>query len=70
MSKAKIADRKPKRVTLEPGVHHWCSCGRSSAQPMCDGSHRGTDFEPLAFEAEAKEEAHLCRDGAPFPPPT
>ena len=60
MSKAKIADRKPIQVSLEPGTQHWCSCGRSSSQPMCDGSHRGTDFQPLAFEVDEAQEAHLC----------
>jgi methylamine---glutamate N-methyltransferase subunit C len=60
MSKAKIAGRKPIATQLEAGQHHWCACGRSAAQPFCDGAHRGTDFKPLAFEVEAATEAHLC----------
>ncbi len=60
MSKAKIAARKPVAIDLEPGEHHWCSCGRSSGQPLCDGSHRGTDFTPLAFSVDEPTKAHLC----------
>ena len=60
MTKPKIAARKPMRVDLEPGEHHWCACGESNAQPFCDGSHRGTSFTPLAFQVGQAEEAHLC----------
>ncbi len=60
MSQAKIAGRAPMQVDLEPGDHHWCACGRSSAQPFCDGSHRGTGLTPLGFTVETPEQAHLC----------
>lgn len=60
MTKARIADRKPAKVDLEPGEHHWCACGRSSTQPFCDGSHRGTGMEPLAFTVDKAEAAYLC----------
>ena len=26
--------------------YYWCSCGKSSKQPFCDGSHKGTEFTP------------------------
>jgi glutamate synthase domain-containing protein 2/CDGSH-type Zn-finger protein len=45
---------------LEAGEHHWCACGRSASQPFCDGSHRGSGIEPLAFSVDAAETAHLC----------
>ena len=31
--------------------YYWCSCGKSAKQPFCDGSHKGTDFTPLAYKA-------------------
>lgn len=56
-----IADRNPKKVTLETGKeYHWCACGRSKNQPFCDGSHAGTGFSPKAFTPNTSGEAHLC----------
>ncbi|MCC5794992.1 MAG: CDGSH iron-sulfur domain-containing protein [Chromatiales bacterium] len=60
MTKARIAGRQPKEVSLEAGEHHWCACGRSSSQPFCDGSHRGTGIEPLAFTLDKAEDVYLC----------
>ncbi len=55
-----IASRQPVRVKLQRGEHHWCACGRSQAQPFCDGSHRGTPFQPLAFRLEEDKTVSLC----------
>jgi len=61
MSEPMIAARAPKATELEAGEeYHWCACGRSKNQPFCDGSHRGTDFTPVAFRPEVSEEAYLC----------
>ncbi|NQU57335.1 MAG: CDGSH iron-sulfur domain-containing protein, partial [Rhodospirillales bacterium] len=61
MNKPTIAGRKPAKVELQAGeTYHWCSCGKSQNQPFCDGSHRGTTFTPLAFEADETGTAHLC----------
>ena len=61
MKEPKIAEKAPKMVTLEPGTYYWCACGRSQNQPFCDGSHKGTDFVPLAFTVEEKKDAWLCQ---------
>jgi CDGSH-type Zn-finger protein/quercetin dioxygenase-like cupin family protein len=57
-----VAPPKPCLVNLKGGrTYFWCSCGRSSKQPFCDGSHQGTQFQPLKFTAAAgNEEALLC----------
>ena len=55
-----IAGTKPVVLELEAGTHYWCACGRSSNQPFCDGSHEGTNFEPMAFTLEAKKRVALC----------
>lgn len=56
-----VARPKPCLVTLKGGrTYFWCSCGRSAKQPFCDGSHKGTTFEPLKFVAAADEEVLLC----------
>ena len=47
-----MPQRGPFVVQVEAGRRYvWCSCGRSAKQPWCDGSHAGTGFEPIAFEA-------------------
>jgi glutamate synthase domain-containing protein 2/CDGSH-type Zn-finger protein len=56
-----VFDVKPVAVDLEAGGdYHWCSCGRSSRQPFCDGSHRGTGLVPKGFSADQDGEAYLC----------
>ena len=61
MSQPVIAGRAPKKIRLEAGeTYYWCACGRSSTQPFCDGSHKGTDFKPLAFKADETGDAYLC----------
>jgi CDGSH-type Zn-finger protein len=39
-----IADKMPAVIKLEAGEYWWCSCGKSSKQPFCDGSHQGLFF--------------------------
>ncbi len=61
MTKAVIADNKPKKVTLNQGEdYYFCSCGRSSSQPFCDGSHKGTGMKPHHFTAQETGDAYLC----------
>ena len=58
---AHIPQKKPYAVEVEEGkTYYWCACGLSKAQPFCDGSHKTTDFEPVAFTAEATETTFLC----------
>ena len=62
MSTPVVARPKPCLVSLKTGrTYFWCACGRSAKQPFCDGSHKGTDFQPLQFTASAgDDEALLC----------
>jgi len=58
---AKIAQKAPYSVELEKGkTYYWCACGRSENQPFCDGSHKGTTFEPVGFTAEKTGTVYLC----------
>ena len=61
MEKPEIAQKSPIAVDLKAGeTYYWCACGKSAAQPFCDGAHKGTSFTPLAFTAEKDETAYLC----------
>lgn len=62
MLKAEIPSTKPFYKELKRGrTYWWCSCGRSKRQPFCDGSHEGTGFEPIAYEAKSDgEEVLFC----------
>ncbi|MBN1825375.1 MAG: CDGSH iron-sulfur domain-containing protein [Candidatus Eisenbacteria bacterium] len=61
MAEPKIPFKKPINMKLEPGEYYWCACGRSSKQPFCDGSHKGTEFTPLRFEVKEAKWMNLCR---------
>lgn len=60
MSEPVIADRKPCILELKPGTYYWCRCGRSAAQPFCDGKHAGTDFQPMEFVVSEETRMALC----------
>ena len=58
---AKIAQKGPYPVEVEAGkAYFWCACGRSTNQPFCDGSHRGTGFSPLKYEAAESATVYFC----------
>lgn len=61
MSDAVVAGREPMGVEVEEGkAYFWCACGRSSKQPFCDGSHKGTEFTPVKFEPEGSKKVFFC----------
>lgn len=61
MNKPVISDNKPRKVSLSKDKRYFfCTCGRSSNQPLCDGSHKETTLTPMAFSAEKDGEAWLC----------
>ncbi|MEP4038041.1 glutamate synthase-related protein [Pseudophaeobacter sp.] len=65
-----IAAARPSVVELEEGkAYFWCTCGLSSKQPFCDGSHAGTGLAPMKFTAEKSGSAALCQCKASAKPP-
>jgi len=47
-----------------------CQCGKTSTPPYCDGSHQGSDNEPLEYTASGDEQLYICgcdkTSGKPF----
>jgi len=57
----KIAQKSPYATEVEDGkTYYWCACGRSASQPFCDGSHKDTGIEPVAFTADKTGTVYLC----------
>ena len=61
MSEPVIAAKVPVGVDVEAGkTYWWCACGRSKTQPFCDGSHKGSEFTPVKYEAAESKKAWFC----------
>ena len=51
----------PFGVDVEEGKSYfWCACGKSSNQPFCDGSHKGSEFSPVKYTADKSRKVFFC----------
>lgn len=56
-----IAQKAPFLIKVEAGKSYfWCSCGQSARQPFCDGSHKGSAFAPLKYDATESKKVFFC----------
>ena len=61
MTKGQRAGESAIAVNVEEGKsYYWCSCGKSSRQPFCDGSHKDTEFNPITYKAEVTKKMFFC----------
>ena len=61
MLKGKKAGESAIVVEVEKNKSYfWCSCGLSSKQPFCDGSHKNTEFSPVKFIADETKKMFFC----------
>lgn len=56
----KVVQKSPIVLEIEPGTYAWCSCGHSSKQPYCDGSHSGSDMRPIVETVTEKKTVAWC----------
>ena len=56
-----IAQKSPYAVAVEAGRnYYWCACGQSKNQPFCDGSHKGSSFTPVKWDATESKTVYFC----------
>ena len=61
MDTPKRAADAPIACEVEEGrVYFWCACGLSEKQPFCDGSHKGSKFTPVKYQATATKKVFFC----------
>jgi CDGSH iron-sulfur domain-containing protein 3 len=60
METPEIAKKGPYVLDVEAGTYYWCACGKSSKQPFCDGSHKGTSFVPTKVEITEAKKVAFC----------
>lgn len=60
MAEPRIAGTKPIVVELKAGKYAFCTCGESTNQPFCDGSHAGSEFRPQMFEMAEEKTVAMC----------
>ena len=56
-----VAQKGSYKIEVEAGKSYWwCSCGMSSKQPFCDGTHKSSSFTPVKFTAPASGTVSFC----------
>jgi CDGSH-type Zn-finger protein len=56
-----IAQKSPYAVDVEAGKsYYWCASGQSKSQPFCDGSHKGSSFVPVKWDATESKTVYFC----------
>ena len=61
MTEPVVAGRGPIAVDVVVGrTYWWCTCGRSTRQPFCDGTHNPTQFKPMKYVAGQTGQVWFC----------
>lgn len=60
MKRKSTAVNYPFVMEVKPGRYAWCSCGVSSKQPFCDGTHEETGMMPIIEVVEETKTVSWC----------
>ena len=60
MRKVLKSDQRPLEIKPQEKSVWICMCGLSKNQPFCDGSHKGSGFTPVKFEATESKTVYFC----------
>ena len=61
MTDRKTPQNAPHPIQIEAGkTYYWCTCGKSAAQPFCDGSHKGSGLKSMAYNATETKTVFFC----------
>ena len=61
MTELKSSENRPFTVSLEKDQKYfWCSCGLTTDQPFCDGSHKGSGMKSVMFDVDKDMDVQLC----------
>ena len=61
MTNPTIAQKSPIAIDTVAGkTYYWCACGRSKNQPFCDGTHQGSEFNPVQFTPDKASQVYFC----------
>lgn len=61
MTDVSTLSKAPMSIDVEEGKnYYWCSCGKSTKMPLCDGAHKGSEFAPLKHTATKTETIYMC----------
>lgn len=60
MAEPIVFQKSPLVQKMSPGTYWFCACGRSQAQPSCDGSHKGTGLSPIKTEIPEERQVAWC----------
>ena len=64
MSEPTRPQNSPYSVEVQAGkTYFWCARDQSKRQPSCYGSHRDTDFSPVAYKAPADRKVFFAVAG-------
>lgn len=51
---------QPIQIFLEADKeYHYCTCGKGKDGILCDGSHKGSKFTPIAFSIKQSKDYYL-----------